>query len=392
MLRLGHPVAPEEVHPTRTVLPGPPGTVVEQGGQRAVGLVEVARGVLVQDHHVGLQPLQSPVLLRLQDLARQRQAVPRDHPGEEDGEVTGDAVRPEPRLSERGAGQELRGRAQRRIAPQHAGRQPLEEQGLLGRDPEVPERAPRVRRGEREGPGRGAGVAVPLGERQRRLPAGGHPGGEGHPGHATGGEPDALAEAGDGIEQDAGRAGEGPPVERLRVPGASPAAQEARPVGLPLHGSLGAPLLADDVKSPGRRVVGGTRTPVAEDRGALRHVLRFDEQLAEGRMGQVVGRGREHHLGVARDLNLARAVAVVRHHEPPDLHVVLRGDGDVELGADLVLPPVEGGPLDREGHQVVLGLSRRGVLRGRPHRPAAHVAQVDELAPPGRRWRRGASG
>ena len=165
-------------------------------------------------------------------------------------------------------------RAERGVAPEDPRGEPLEEEGLVGGDPQVTERAPRVRRGEREGPGRRAGVPVPLRQRQRRLPAGGHPGGERHAGHAPGCEPDPLAQADDGVEQDPGGAGERSAVERLRVGRAASAPQEAGPVGLPLDRPLGPPILADDVQPPGRQVVGRARPPVAEERGARRDVLR----------------------------------------------------------------------------------------------------------------------
>ena len=119
---------------------------------------------------------------------------------------------------------------------------------------------------------------------------------------------------------------------------------------------------------------------MAEQRGALGQVLRLDEQLAEGRVGQVVGGRGEDDLGVARDLDLARTIAVVGHRQPAHLDVVLGRDRDVELGGDVVVAAVEGRLLREEGDQVVLRLLRRGLEGGRPDRAAAHVAQVEELA------------
>ena len=171
-LGFGHAVPAEQVRPAGPVLPGPPGSVVEEGRELRVHLVEIAHGVLVEDHDVGAQPLEPPVLLRLQDLAHQRQVVLLDDPHQEDGEIARDAVRPEAFLAEGVAGQELRARAERSVGIQHPRGQAFEEQGLFARDAEVAEAALRVREGEGEGSRRGARLVVALGESQGRLPGG----------------------------------------------------------------------------------------------------------------------------------------------------------------------------------------------------------------------------
>ena len=162
--------------------------------------------------------------------------------------------------------------------------------------------------------------------------------------------------------------------------GRAPAAEEARAVRLPLERALRAALQAQDVHGPERRLVGRARPTTAQERRSLREVLRLDEQLSESGVGQVVRRRGEHDLGVARDLDLAGAVAVVRHRQPPHLDVVLGRDRDVEQRGDAVVAAAERRLLGEERHQVVLRLASHRVVGGRPHRPAAHVPQVDELA------------
>ena len=66
----------------------------------------------------------------------------------------------------------------------------------------------------------------------------------------------------------------------------------------------------------------------------------------------------EDDLGVARDLDLARAVAVVRDRQAPHLDVVLGRDRDVEQRRDVVVAAAERRLLGEERHQVVLGLAR----------------------------------
>jgi hypothetical protein len=66
-------------------------------------------------------------------------------------------------------------------------------------------------------------------------------------------------------------------------------------------------------------------------------VGRLQEELAERRMRRVVERAAQHRLDVARDLDLARAVAAVRERDPPDLHVVLGRDRHLQARLDLVV-------------------------------------------------------
>ena len=149
---------------------------------------------------------------------------------------------------------------------------------------------------------------------------------------AAGSEPDALAEADDGIEHDAGRAGERAAVERLRDR-RGPArgrgsARDRSPIrpgpAAGLRGSGRGP-----PTPPARPSV--ARAPMAEQRGALGQVLRLEEQLAEGRMREVVGGGSEDDLGVARDSISRIRVALVGHGQPAHLDVVFGRDRDVEL-------------------------------------------------------------
>jgi hypothetical protein len=51
------------------------------------------------------------------------------------------------------------------------------------------------------------------------------------------------------------------------------------------------------------------------------------------------------------------------------------------LACDLVVAAAEGRLLREERDQVVVGLAARGLVRRRPDGAAAHVAQVEELAP-----------
>ena len=91
------------------------------------------------------------------------------------------------------------------------------------------------------------------------------------------------------------------------------AAEEPRPVALPLHRALRPTLETEHVHRPGRGLVGGARPATEEQGRGLGEVLGLDEQLGERGVREIVGGGCEHDLGVARHLDLARPVAVVGH-------------------------------------------------------------------------------
>ncbi len=122
------------------------------------------------------------------------------------------------------------------------------------------------------------------------------------------------------------------------------------------------------------------RPAMAEQRRALRQVLGLDEQLSECRMGDIVSGRTEYHFGVAGHVDLADPQAVIGQGEAPDFHVVFGGDSDVELRGDVIVPPREGRLLGQEYGGVPLALHACRVIRRRPDRPAAYIAQVHELA------------
>ena len=287
---------------------------------------------------------------------------------------------PEALLAEGVAGQDLGARTQGPVGIEHARGEALEEESLLARDAEVAQAALGMGESEGEGAGGRARVVVPLREGEGRLPRGRHSRGEGEPHEPARRETNALPQADHGVEHDSGGAGERASIEGLGILGAASAAQETAAIGLPLHRPLRPAFEAQDVDGPGGGLVRPPRPPMAEEGGALGQVLGLDEQLAEGGVGQIVGRGGEDDLRIARDLDLPGTVAVVGHGQPAHLDVVFGRDRDVELGGDVVVAPVEGRLLREEGHEVVLRLLQGGLEGGRPHGTAPHVAQVEELA------------
>ncbi len=131
---------------------------------------------------------------------------------------------------------------------------------------------------------------------------------------------------------------------------------------------------------PRTRLTGLPTPPVADERGARGQVLRLDEELAEGRVGEVRGRRRQDDLRVARDVDLANAGAVIGHRHPPHLDVVLGRDRHIEPRRHRAVPALERRALRQKGDRVVVGLPVHWMVRRGPGRTAPDVAQVDELA------------
>ena len=145
---------------------------------RLLHLVEVVGLLLVQDDEVGAQPLHAPVLLRVEQLAHERQRRRRSDPHQHDGQVAGDVLSPQVLLAV-AIGRQIGRAEQRVVGPEHARGQPIEEDGVLVAQPQVLQRDVDVREGHREGPRRRAAVAVLARQRQRGRAIGRDAGGEG---------------------------------------------------------------------------------------------------------------------------------------------------------------------------------------------------------------------
>ena len=139
------------------------------------------------------------------------------------------------------------------------------------------------------------------------------------------------------------------PSSAIGLAGRSPAAEESRAIGFPLDGAAEPPVDAEHVERPRRRLVGAARPPAEQQAGALRVELGLDEQLAERRVGEIVLGTREHDLGVAGDLDLARPVAAVGDRQPAHLDVVFRRHGDLQLRLEVAVAAPERDLVEIEG-------------------------------------------
>ena len=249
--------------------------------------------MLVEDDDVGAQPLQPPVLLRLQHLAHERHVVVADDADEQDRQVAGDRVRPQPGLAEL-----VRRRSCRRAArsepsvPSTRDARRSNSTRVVGRDAQMAQAALRVRERQREGArggarDRGTSARAPRPSRDRdAMPVANEsrtvaPGGSrirwrrltiGS--STTPVVPDSARPS--SASGSRGRRGRGRGSARDRSP------IRAGPAAGPRGSGRGTPT---PPASP--RIA---RPPMAEQRRAVGQVLGFDEQLAERRVREVVRR------------------------------------------------------------------------------------------------------
>ena len=245
----------------------------------------------------------------------------------------------------------------------------------------MPERNLGVRVGEGERPGRDARVVVLLREAPGRLRVRHDAGREREAREAAGGDSQPGPDAEDGIEDRARRPRERASLERLGLLRPAPAAQEARPVGLPFHRRLRAAVDREDVEREERRLLRRPRPAPREEGGGLGDPLRLDEELPEAGIRRVLRESAERELDEARELDLPRPLAEVRQRDAPHLGVVLGRNRHLEARLDLVVAAPDDDLLGEELDLVVFRLRAHGLPRGGPDGAGVDVAQVNELAP-----------
>ena len=228
-------------------------------------------------------------------LARGSSSVARD-PGQDDRAIARDPEPPEVRLALTIGGDLGRGGPLCGAGEDDVRRQALEQVGVLGRPAAVAVLELAVGPGQLEGPGRRVRLVVLVGQGEGLLARDGHRGREGDDGRPSRLQPDPQAQAEDRVEHRAGRARERRAgVEGRRIGGGPAAAEEAGAVGLVLdlaleRGPGRREVHGRDVDGPDRLLVGRSGPAPAEQGVEAGHPLGLQEELPEGRVGQV-GRG-----------------------------------------------------------------------------------------------------
>ena len=103
---------------------------------------------------------------------------------------------------------------------------------------------------------------------------------------------------------------------------------------------------------------------MAEQRRTVGQVFGFQEELAEGRMREIVGRRRQDDFHVAGDIDFAGPGALIHHRHATNFHVVLGRHGHVEMRRDPVVVAAEGRLLRAKLDDVVVGFRRGWMIGG----------------------------
>ena len=215
--------------------------------------------MLVEDHDVGAESLEPPVLLRLQHLPHQRHVVVPGDAHEQDGQVAGDAVRPQTRTGR--ARSTRSSSAPARSEPsvhEHPRRETLEEHARRrSRCPGGAGRSARACRRARTCATAALGswyfrASASAVSRSEAMPVAND-----EPHRRARRQPDPLAQADDRIEHDAGRARQRAAVERLRIGrGSRPRPRKRARSVSHSTGPCGRPSRLSDVERPDAGLVG----------------------------------------------------------------------------------------------------------------------------------------
>jgi hypothetical protein len=127
-------------------------------------------------------------------------------------------------------------------------------------------------------------------------------------------------------------------------------------------------------------IAGGTRTPRAKDGVLLPENFGLDEEIAEGGMRKI-GARIQHHFGIARDLNGARFVRMIRERHATHLNVVFRRHADLGVGINLVQARAKLGAVLAENRFVSRGRLQRGLISRGPELSALQIAEIKERSP-----------
>ena len=255
--------------------------------------------MFVDDHEVHVEELQSPILMRPQELADDIEVRHLVDPDEDDRQVAGDAVRPQPGRTALVPGQYARRRPERRIRVQDAVGQPLEEMSLFGVDAEVPKLHLGLRPRQRGGALERCGLAVLVREVEDVVAGVGDDRREDHARCLAGWECDTAPKAEDRVEHRADGVGQGPAIDdRHRRPDRAAAAEEPRPVRLILNVPDRALLHRHHVGRPHLALELRPRATSRHECADLLGELGLDEEVLEGWMGDVRRERRQDDLGV----------------------------------------------------------------------------------------------
>ena len=268
-----HEIGPAQEHTARLVGPSMFGAALQHLHERLLEVLTVAGAVLVEHDEIERQSLGAQVLVRLEQIAEERELGSVGETRDQHGSVARDAVLPQFGLA---AAVRLHGvaRAQAGIGVEQPASQALEQDRVVDRESEVPQLDLAVRAGERQRPGDRAPVVVLLHQAVGVFFGLRKAGDESDAGRAAGRQPHELTQRDDRIEHRTGRVRErvrGGQRDRILERAAAP--DEARAIRLELRRRADAPAAAEQVEEVGpgaARRAAGARRSAHRARGAPR--------------------------------------------------------------------------------------------------------------------------
>ena len=121
--------------------------------------------------------------------------------------------------------------------------------------------------------------------------------------------------------------------------------------------------------------------PRRQDGADLGVIFGLHEQLREGRMRRVVGRRRQHELGIGGELDVPGPIAGVGEGQAANLGVVFRRNDDFKHRGDRSVAPDELGLILAEPDIVAVRLDAARLIARGPNLAAPDIAQKDIGAP-----------
>ncbi len=317
-----------------------------QAHDQVLELLAVTRLVLVPDHQVHRQAFLPPVGVGLDQLLHQGNVGQVAHLQQDDRQVAGNALAPEPGLAAPVGLQQAVVGAQGGVGVEQRSCHLLEQPGLGQGRVELAQQHLAVGPGQVEDPVRQVPVAVFVDQLQAVFTAFGDPGHQVDGGALAGVEGDPAADRHDRVEHRPGAAREplGLRVQGLGRGQVAATADKARAVGfignrVDVH-AVG----RQQVAHPGHRLLLGTWPAAADDGLPIGQQLGLDEQVAEGRVGGIAWSRGQHHFGVAGELDAAAYPGAVADVQAAQLDGVFGGHDDFRVAVEVLFTHAEFGP------------------------------------------------
>ena len=343
--------------------------------------------VLVPDHQIDGQAFQPPVGMGLDQLADEIDIGGIADLQQDDRQIAGNRIAPQPGLAAAVAGKHAGIGAQRGIGMDHRTSQPGIKLGIgLGRI-ELTQDHLAVRPGQVEDAVGEMPILVFLDQAKGHLAALGNARHQvdGHRLFRAQGQ--QMANGDDRIQHGAIGPGQRTGLAQRQWIGRGPRpTNKALAIGFIGNLANFRSMHRHQMQHPGRPLVGRARSPRTENGAAVAQDLGLHEQVAEGRMQIVRGRRCNHHFSVAGDIDFAALPRAVGDADAAQFDIVLRRDDDLGIGletdfaaADCVMP-AKLGPAFGKNRLVAGRALERWLVCIRPERLAGQIADVTEGA------------